>query len=587
MRILHLGNLQVVPALRALGHDVRVASQLCPLLVAPGRPVDVRMLHREIAPDADAFFMVDTLGRQTLAYGIEELPIPRLYWAIDVHLNFYWQRHYARLFDLVLAAQKDYVPLFEADGVAARWLPWGIDPQLFHDHGRARTTNLAFVGMVDANRPKRAAVVAELRRRFGLATFGEDAAHRLPEHEMAAVFSAAKIVVNESVFGDVNFRTFEAMACGALLLTERVGNGLLDLFTPGEHLAVYTPDDLVDQIAHYLASRRERETIAAAGCELVSTRHTMAARMACVTDWLAAGIVRRETGATASSSFGVAALLTITSGLSHPDAQMRLAAEHLQPAALGGNDVEAALALAEVMLCAEREDGALTALGVARTMRPDDPRAWLLAGEIEHRRGRIGEAVTLWRDGVAAARLPTALRDDVIAALADPGSAASAFALGLVLQAYGLLFVPGCARSAAAALPRTAVDYFMQSLARDAHAAPVLEHTARVLELAGCHEFARWIRERQVQSGPADPEVRRRYARVLARSYELAASVHHARVACALAGEDDIAGSAAERWAAYREAGLALLASGSTAQAAALLDRAADCTDGISATLPA
>jgi hypothetical protein len=109
MRILHLGNLQTVPALRALGQDVRVASQLCPLLGAPGRPIDVRFLHREIAPDAEAFFMVDTLGRQTLAYGIEELPMPRLYWAIDVHLNFFWQRHYAGLFDLVLVAQKDYV----------------------------------------------------------------------------------------------------------------------------------------------------------------------------------------------------------------------------------------------------------------------------------------------------------------------------------------------------------------------------------------------------------------------------------------------------------------------------------------------
>src|SRR5436190_10334396 len=93
MRILHLGNPQVIPALRALGHDVRVASQLCPLLVAPGRPVDARVLYREFAPDAEVFFMADTLGRQTLAYGVEDVPIPRIYWAIDVHVNFFWQRH--------------------------------------------------------------------------------------------------------------------------------------------------------------------------------------------------------------------------------------------------------------------------------------------------------------------------------------------------------------------------------------------------------------------------------------------------------------------------------------------------------------
>src|SRR5262245_46111107 len=87
MRILHLGNRHVVPALRARGHDVRVASELAPERVVAGRPVDVRALYRDLAPDADVFFMVDTLGLQTLADGIEDLPIPRLYWAIDVHLN--------------------------------------------------------------------------------------------------------------------------------------------------------------------------------------------------------------------------------------------------------------------------------------------------------------------------------------------------------------------------------------------------------------------------------------------------------------------------------------------------------------------
>jgi glycosyltransferase involved in cell wall biosynthesis len=574
MRILHLGNPQVVPALRALGHDVRVASQLCPLLVIPGRPVDVRLLHREIAPDADAFFMVDTLGRQTLAYGIEDLPIPRLYWAIDVHLNFYWQRHYARLFDCVLSAQRDYVPLFAADGIPARWLPWGIDPRLFHDvSGSARDLDLAFVGMVDANRPKRAALVAELRRRFGLVTFGEDAAHRLSETEMARVFTSAKIVLNESVFGDVNFRTFEAMACGALLLTERTGNGLLELFAPGEHLAAYGPDDVVDLIGYYLSSAHERERIAAAGCELVATRHTMAARMATVTDWLTAGIPRRDAASTASSAFGVAAQLTVARGLSDPDATMRLAAERLRPAALGG-DVEASLALADLMLAAGRDEGALAALGIARTTRPEDPRAWLLAGEVERRRGRIEAAAELWRAGVLAAPLPDALRAEVLAALSDPCDAHVWYALGLVLQAHGVLFMPGFARVIDVRLPRTAFDYFGESLKRAPAAMSVLEHAAAVLELAGRHEFARSFRERQVRLAPTDPTVRARYARVLARSYELSAAVHHARVAAVLAGEDGIAGTAAERWAAYREAGLAVLQTGAGEQAARLLAHA-------------
>lgn len=573
MRILHLGNAQVVPALRALGHDVRVASQLCPLLVAPGRPVDVRVLHREFAPDVEAFFMVDTLGRQTLAYGIEDLPMPRVYWAIDVHLNFFWQRHYGALFDLVLAAQKDYVPLFEADGVPARWLPWGIDPGLFHDRGLPRTIDVAFVGVVDANRPKRAAALGELRRRFAVVTLGEDATHRLGESEMARVFGSAKIVFNESVMGDVNFRTFEATACGALLLTERTGNGLVDLFTPGAHLAAYGPEDLLTQAAYFLAHPDERERIARAGAEAVAAQHTMTARMATVTDWLAAGVERRDTRPRASAAFGVAAHFTIARGLSDANSMLRLAAERLQTAALAGTDVEAALALADIMIGTGREDGALKVLGLAQRVRPDDPRAWLLAAEIERRRERPTEALVLVRQAVAAAAIPPHLRSAALAAMSELESAATWFAVGCVLQAVGLIFVPGYVRTVGHVLPRTAVDYFLRSLALEPHAAPVLEHVACVLELAGRHEFVRGYRERLVRAAPADPEIRRRFARMLQRAYALTEGAHHLRVASILA-EEPLAGSPVDQAAALHEAGAAWLATGADARAADALARA-------------
>ncbi|MEO6028872.1 MAG: glycosyltransferase [Candidatus Binatia bacterium] len=573
MRILHLGNPQVVPALRALGHDVRLASQLCPLLVAPGRPVDARVLYRECAPDAEAFFMADKLGRQTLAYGVEDLPIPRIYWAIDVHVNFFWQRHYAALFDLVLAAQKDYVPLFEAEGIPARWLPWGIDPTLFRDPGLARTIDIAFVGVVDANRPKRAAALAELRRRFDVVTLGEDPTRRLAESEMARVFASAKIVFNESVMGDVNFRTFEAMACGALLLTERTGNGLEDLFTSGEHLAAYGPENLLQQAGHFLAAPAERERIARAGAEAVAARHTMAARMATLTDWLAAGVPRRDTTPRAATAFGVAAQLTIARGLSDPDATLRLAAERLQAPALAGDDAAAGLALVDVMLCAGREDGALQILTLAHDRHPGDPRASLLAAEIERRRGKPAEAAVLFRRAVATAAVPTATRHEALAALAAPESAAAWFALGRVLQAVGYVIEPGFVRHVGADVPRTATDYFRRSLACEPYAAAVLEHVAGVLEFAGHDEFVRGYRERQVQAAPTDPAVRRRFAESLRRAYAFTESAHQARIANLLA-DQPTAGTRAEQAAAHHEAGHIVSAAGATAHAARLMARA-------------
>jgi tetratricopeptide (TPR) repeat protein len=359
-----------------------------------------------------------------------------------------------------------------------------------------------------------------------------------------------------------------------LLLTERTGNGLLDLFTPGEHLAVYEPEDLVEQAAYYLAAPRERERIGRAGARLVAARHTMAARMATVTDWLAAGVVRRDTVARAASSYGVAAQLTIARGLCDPAATMRLAAERLQAAALAGGDVDAAIALAEIMLYTGRDDGALTLLALARDARPDDPRPWLLAGEIERRRGRLAEALALFRDGVAAARIPAAVRAAALAALTDPAGAEAWFALGLVLQAVGLPFVPGFVRQVGVGLPRTALDYFQRSLALAPHAPRIAEQIAAVLELAGRDEFARPFREGLVGGAPADPEVRARFARVLRRSYALSESEHHARVALVLAGRDGMTGAPAAQAAAYREAGLALLQAGQPARAARALEQA-------------
>jgi tetratricopeptide (TPR) repeat protein len=389
---------------------------------------------------------------------------------------------------------------------------------------------------------------------------------------MARVFGSAKIVFNESVLGDLNFRTFEAMACGALLLTERIGNGLDELFTPGVHLATYGPDDLIAQATHYLAHDAEREAVARNGREAVAAHHTMAARMAAVTDWLAAGVRRRETATAAGAAFGVAAQLTVVRGLSDPSATLRLAAEHLQAAALAG-DPDAALALADVMITTGRDDGALQLLRFARERRPADPRAWFLAAEVERRRGGHDEAAELFRGGIAAAPVPSALRDEAVAALAVPDGAAAWFAIGRVLQAVGLVMVPGFVRHNDAGLPATAMDYFRRSIERAPSALAILEHVARVLELAGRDEYARSHRERQVQAAPTDAGVRRRFARCLGRAYASAESAHHARVAAILA-DDPPTGSPAELAAAWREAGEAWLRVGAAARGARAVARA-------------
>src|SRR5437867_5499812 len=456
VRSLHVGNVHLVDPLRALGHEVIAAFEEYPALAVPGVPFDVRALWRRLPFAPDLLLVADTLGPQALPFGLEDVPVPRVYYAVDVHVNFFWQRYYARLFDLVLVAQKDYVPVFAAAGVPARWLPWGADERVFHERGLGRVHDLVFVGTVDpATRPKRAAVVECLRRRFGLATFGESVATRLSWDEMAAVFASSKIVLNEAILGDLNFRVFEAMACGALLVTERIDNGLFDLFTPDEHLAVYGPDDLVARVTHYVRADAERQRVAANGAHAVRERHTLRARMAELSAVVEAGIVHRDVASDVAFAWGMTAHLAAVRGLAAAAVTVPAAARSLRTAADAG-EAEAVVALAEILLWAGQDTAALAALAEARERDPALVRAWFVAAEVERRLGRGGAAADLLRAGVHAAPDLTAETRERALAAVDRGieTPECLHALGLVMQEAGLPFVPGLLCQLDAGVPR-------------------------------------------------------------------------------------------------------------------------------------
>lgn len=89
------------------------------------------------------------------------------------------------------------------------------------------------------------------------------------------------MALNQNAFSEVNFRCFEAMACGAALLMEQCDNGLDELFTPDEEFPPYPKGDAVETAritADYLAMPKFLSKISENGRCLVARQHSGMAR---------------------------------------------------------------------------------------------------------------------------------------------------------------------------------------------------------------------------------------------------------------------------------------------------------------------
>ncbi|HPO13168.1 MAG TPA: glycosyltransferase [Candidatus Hydrogenedentes bacterium] len=223
----------------------------------------------------DLYLWVDS-GIDRVADDIHLLPMPKIAYLIDTHVNLEPRLEAARHFDVVFLAQKAQVEQFRAAGISCvEWLPLACMPSLYPKESLERVYDVAYVGSLNLeDGGRRARLFEEIARYFPNNKIG-----RFWPEDMARIYSQAKIVVNASHNKDVNMRVFEAMAAGALLITDSA-IGLEDLFEDGNHLVIYRSDeDVIELIRHYLDNPEERERIAKTGQELVQSKHTYAQRL--------------------------------------------------------------------------------------------------------------------------------------------------------------------------------------------------------------------------------------------------------------------------------------------------------------------
>jgi glycosyltransferase involved in cell wall biosynthesis len=189
---------------------------------------------------------------------------------VDTHIHS-WLPWYAQGFDLCLVSLRDHLRLFKNRALEEERLHWF--PAFAKDDDRPgpgdEEWDCLFVGTLSEDKtPKRMAFLQDLRALVpGLHAVRGD---------YRRFFPTGRIALNHCEAGDLNFRVFEALGCGACLLTPHVGHGLLDLFQDGKHLVTYRPDDAQDaarRIRELLANPLKRSLLRTAGLAAIDARH--------------------------------------------------------------------------------------------------------------------------------------------------------------------------------------------------------------------------------------------------------------------------------------------------------------------------
>ena len=206
--------------------------------------------------------------------GLAALRCPKFAWLVDTHKKTEHHRRIAREVDLTFVAHRTWGQVLEGPWT---WLPLHADGELFRAVERERDLDLAFVG----SQTWRAEALERIARRHGLRLLVTTTTGAREKSETAAIYARSRLVFNRHCANDLNFRVFEAMACGRVLLTDAQPNGQYELFQEDRHYALYKDElDLERQVLRLLGDDALRATIEREAATLAHAHHTTRARVA-------------------------------------------------------------------------------------------------------------------------------------------------------------------------------------------------------------------------------------------------------------------------------------------------------------------
>ena len=319
-------------AIRSLGHEIRIVDEgrhLVPGRLRQHAPliewVDLRWFNRQVLRTCDHFrpeLFIASGGERILSstvIALRDRGIRTVLWTIDPPVHFTPILRCANAYDHVFCQGSEAIELLREAGIPKlTWLPMACDPARHRpvepvaEKRAAWRHDVVFVGSHYPVREKLFEALAGL----DLAIWGPGwdrlrgdsplrgcvrAAHTTPE-TWRRIYAAAKIVLSvhfQDPLGEIpchqaSPRVFEAMACGAFVITDRQKD-VMTLFRDGEHLVAFADgEDLRKKVETYLGCTKERQRIAGNGRTEVLARHTYRDRLSALFESLGSAVPKRD-----------------------------------------------------------------------------------------------------------------------------------------------------------------------------------------------------------------------------------------------------------------------------------------------------
>lgn len=247
----------------------------CNVLVLEGSPAPFLSLpealdRHEFTPDF--VLQREVLGARCLVTGLDTVDCPTMFWAVDPHLNAFWHACYARLFDVTCSTQRAWTDrLGERGAPDVRWLPMYGRSRPWKEMPR-RNNDIAFVGRITNQRPSRQWMVDLIRKQADDHRIAIE--QQLGFEAMLNLYGDARIVPNESISGEINFRLFEAASCGCLVLGQDLGEEQNLLFEPGREMDTFSHAlEFKEKLVMYLNNDRLTKAMGEAAYRRVQAEH--------------------------------------------------------------------------------------------------------------------------------------------------------------------------------------------------------------------------------------------------------------------------------------------------------------------------